>query len=294
VKPQLDGAAAQVQARRSAALPLVGADVADRVETAQRRDRLGRLAGPKQLRATVLALLATSGSARQMGVLREECADAPALATLLADIQALSVGERLPWLERLVGVIAKSPIDERRLLLRSARRVMGADGRTSASDRLRWLGLRHALGDRKGLVEPGAAQSELEQLGEQMVHWIGRWSAFLSRLVPLPEPQGDANADAVPPGALWWRAVMAPWPEADTKRVLPDADTLVNALHGIQTLPWMLRPVLVRRWIDAAIVLSPASGLHPAAAEALRIAAGLLDTPPPPELNSSFVECSDA
>jgi len=292
VKPQLDGAAA-AQARRSAALPLVGTDVADRVEMTQRRDRLGRLAGPKQLRASVLALLATSGSTRQMGVLREECADVPALATLLADVQALSIGERLPWLERLVGTIAKSPIDERRLLLRSARRVMAADGRTSASDRLRWLGLRHALGDRKGLVEPGAAQSELEQLGEQMVHWIGRWSAFLSRLVPLPEAQGGAKADAVPPGALWWRAVMAPWPEIDTKRVLPDADTLVNALHGIQTLPWMLRPVLARRWIDAAIVLSPASGLHPAAAEALRIAAGLLDTPPPPELNSSFVECGD-
>jgi hypothetical protein len=275
------------------------AKVADRFESAQRRARLARLAGPKQLRAAVLALLAFARSSREMGVLREECAELADLDILLADIQALGAGERLPWLERLLAGIAKGSLADRKQLLHSARRVMAADGRTTAADRLHWLALRHGLGDARSLAAPGAAQMELEQLGEQMVNWIARWSAFLSRLVPTPEVDLDLSADAVAPdpvlpGTLWWHAVMAPWPDADVKHKLPDTDTLVNALQGVQTLAWMLRPVLVRRWVDAAGVLSPAGTLHPASADALRIAARLLESPLPPALASCFVECDDA
>ena len=59
----------------------------------------------------------------------------------------------------------------------------------------------------------------------------------------------------------------------------------------LQALPWMLQPVLVRRWVDAAVVLSPPGLLHPDAAEALRIAARLLDSPLPPALAACFEEC---
>jgi hypothetical protein len=53
----------------------------------------------------------------------------------------------------------------------------------------------------------------------------------------------------------------------------------------------MLRPVVVRRWVDAAVELSPAGQLGEPAAEALRIAAKLLDCPLSPALASCFIEC---
>jgi hypothetical protein len=69
---------------------------------------------------------------------------------------------------------------------------------------------------------------------------------------------------------------------------------LVSALHDVQALPWMLRPVLVRRWVDAAVALSPAGQLGAPAAEALRIAARLLDCPLPPAVAACFVEVEAA
>jgi hypothetical protein len=84
---------------------------------------------------------------------------------------------------------------------------------------------------------------------------------------------------------------MQPWPDVGATRELPDIDALVTALRDVQSLPWMLRPVLVRRWVDAAVALSPGGQLGEVAAEALRIAARLLDCPLPPALAVRFVEC---
>jgi hypothetical protein len=70
---------------------------------------------------------------------------------------------------------------------------------------------------------------------------------------------------------------------------MPDANALVAALHDVQALPWMLRPVLVRRWVDAAVELSPAGRLGAPAAEALRIAAHLLESPLPPPVAACFI-----
>jgi hypothetical protein len=52
--------------------------------------------------------------------------------------------------------------------------------------------------------------------------------------------------------------------------------------------------VLVRRWVDAAVELSPGGHLVAPAADALRIAAKLLDSPLPPALAECFVECDGA
>jgi hypothetical protein len=109
--------------------------------------------------------------------------------------------------------------------------------------------------------------------------------------VPSPEIDLDVISGAQASGERWWTEVMQPWPDVGATRELPDIDSLVTALRDVQSLPWMLRPVLVRRWVDAAVALSPGGQLGEAAAEALRIAAVLLDCPLPPALAGCFVEC---
>jgi hypothetical protein len=207
------------------------------------------------------------------------------------DVQALAPGECLPWLDRLVRRIAQGPLADRQRLLRAARHQMAADGRTDVSDRLRWLAIRHALGDARALSQPAAAECDLDGLATQTALSIGRWSAFLSRIVPVPEVDLDLVSVKRASGERWWREVMQPWPDAGATRDMPDTDALVAALRDVQALPWMLRPILVRRWVDAAVKLSPAGQLGVAAADALRIAAHLLDCPLPPVLASCFVEC---
>lgn len=263
----------------------------DPVDAAQRRARLDRIAGPGQLHAAVLALLLSPGRARELAVWSKECAgtaDAPAIRL---DVQALAPAERLPWIERLVRRIGQRPLPDRQRLLRAARRQMAADGRTDVSDRLHWLAIRHALGDARALAQPGAAGYDLEGLSAQTALSIGRWSAFVSRIVPAPEVDLDPVSDKPASGERWWLEVMQPWPDAGVTRDMPDTDALVAALHDVQSLPWMLRPILVRRWVDAAVRLSPAGRLNMAAAEALRMSATLLDCPLPPALAGCFIEC---
>jgi hypothetical protein len=261
----------------------------DPAEAAQRRERLDRINGLGELRAALLALLLTQGSARELGVWQDETQGVPQADLLRRELRALPSPQRLPWLERFAERMSMRPVAEKQQLLQSARRMMAADGRTDATDRLRWLTLRHLLAGAPGSAQ-NRADVEVEGLDDYIVQSIGKWSAFLSRLVPSPELDLDISADIAEPGALWWRAVMAPWASAGTQRRVPDSGELVAALQGVQTVPWMLRPAIVKRWLDAALVLSPPDRLHPAAADALRMAVRLLDTPLPPTLARNFVE----
>jgi hypothetical protein len=262
----------------------------DPVEAAQRRARWALIAGPGQLHAAVLALLVTPGRAREMAVWRDECRQTVGAKELRNELMTLPAAERMPWLEHFVGRVAQGPLDKRQQLLRAVRRLIAADGRALALDRLRWLAIRHALGDVRALARPAAAEVELEGLGTETARQIGRFSAFLSRLVPAPEIDLDVVSGTPTSGERWWLDVMKPWPDAGATRDMPDANALVSALHDVQALPWMLRPVLVRRWVDTAIALSPAGALGDPAAESLRIAARLLDCPLPPAVAACFVE----
>ncbi len=275
----------------SASAPAAAPAPADAVETAQRRARWAQIAGPGQLHAVVLALLQAPGRVREQAVWDDECAATPGAAAIHADALAIDARERMPWIEWFVRRIGRGPLAQRQLLLRATRRLMAADGRTHALDRLRWLAIRHALGDARALAQPAAAEFDLEGLDTETARNIGRFSAFLSRIVPSPEIDLDVISGSQASGERWWAAVMQPWPDAGATRNLPDIDALVAALHDVQSLPWMLRPVLVRRWVDAAVDLSPAGRLGEPAAEALRIAAKLLDCPLPPALAGCFVEC---
>jgi len=284
----------------ASAVPLkqtpVAAPVApiDPAEAAQRRKRFALVAGPGQLHAGVLALLLTPGRAREMAVWRDECRHTVGAKELRNELMKVQWPERTPWLECYVSRVAQGPLDKRQQLLRAVRRLIAADGRALALDRLRWLAIRHALGDVRALAQPAAAEVELEGLATETALQIGRFGAFLSRIVPAPEIDLDVVSGAPTSGERWWRQVMQPWPDAGATRDMPDANALVNALHDVQALPWMLRPVLVRRWVEAAVALSPVGQLGAPAAEALRIAARLLDCPLPPAVATCFVEVEAA
>jgi hypothetical protein len=279
-----DAPATPAPAKKAAPEPL-GA-----VELAQQRARFALIAGPGQLHAAVLALLLTPGRAREMAVWRDECRHTVGAKELRNELIRIDEAERMPWLEFFVARVAKGPLDKRQQLLRAVRRLIAADGRALALDRLRWLAVRHALGDVRALARPGAADVELDGLATETARQIGRFAAFLSRIVPSPEIDLDVVSGAQASGERWWQQVMQTWPDAGVTREMPDANALVAALHDVQALPWMLRPVLVRRWVDAAVALSPAGQIGAPAAEALRIAARLLDCPLPPAVAACFVE----
>lgn len=276
----------------SAALapPVAAPAPPDPVERAQRRARLAQVAGPGQLHAAVLALLLTPGRAREMAVWRDECRHTVGAKELRNELMKVQSPERLPWLERFVAKVAQGPLDKRQQLLRAVRRLIAADGRALALDRLRWLAIRHSLGDVRALALPAAAEVDLDGLATETARQIGRFAAFLSRIVPSPEIDLDVVSGVQASGERWWREVMKPWPDAGATRDMPDANALVAALHDVQALPWMLRPVLVRRWVDAAVALSPVGQLGAPAADALRIAAHLLESPLPPAVAACFVD----
>jgi hypothetical protein len=119
-------------------------------------------------------------------------------------------------------------------------------------------------------------------------------TGYLARMVP--EPPRQERVDAV--GVAWHDQVMKQvWgagsaTPAPTCQV-PDVDQLGRALQTLSGLSWVHRPLLARVWVDAA---DTRPGLRsrlddplPVAAEALRLACVLIDTPLPPALAAHFI-----
>ncbi len=241
-------------------------------------ERLSRLNGPGELRAAILALLATPGSRRERRAWQEETKGLSTARQVREDTKALGPATRLPWLDLLLKRVSTAPLADRQHLMAAARRVMAADGHIRPIDRLHWLLMRERLGDATA-VPPAA--SSFPDIAEASLHTrreIARLTAFLARLVP--------------DGEAWYRSVMQPWlkGEALPPCEAPDADGLVHALQEVQTLPWMLKPVLVRHWTEAALRHKPPGPLADDACDALRLSALLLDSPLPPELARHYVE----
>ncbi len=245
--------------------------------------RLAALSGPAEQRAVLLALLLTPGSQRERRAWQDETRGLSTARALHGHVHDLGATRRLPWFERTLLQLAKASLPDRQALLEAARRVMSADGQIRPIDRLHWLALRHRLGETMPLPSTPNAHNEMSQLSLHSLREVARVSAYLARLVP------DASAAA---GQAWYAAVMGNWlaaphlPPCDA----PDADGLVNALTEVQSLPWMLRPVLVRAWLDAAVAHSPPHAMQPDAADALRLVILLLDCPLPPELARHYIE----
>jgi hypothetical protein len=257
--------------------------------------RLGRLAGAGELRAAVLALIAKPGSSREKQAWREETAHLAHAATVRADVRKLSRVTRLPMLERALRSFAGFPSGERKKLLASARRVMSADGQVDPLDRLRWLTMHHLLGEALPRKADTSARSQginaVSKLADAQRNDIATFTAFLARLVPMSDPRAAVGSA----GARWYQTVLERWWDRGSYPPcqVPDPDALARALWNVQELSWMLHPVLIRTWVDEAVRTSEPRVLREEAAGALRLTCALLNTPMPPVLAKSFVECPE-
>ena len=291
---------------------------AAREREAAAADHLSRVHGALGLHAAVLALLLPTGSRRAVRAWRAETAATPDAAALRAHIDELSPAARLPWLDVLLLRMRGQALAARQALLESTRRVMAARGVVRPLDRLHWLLMRQRLGEASAATVHAAAQADLSRLPPGDVLAVARYTAFLSRMVPVevdaearPEVAAPSQADepadeaarklapeagAAPAGLAWYATVMARWerhtpiPPCEP----PDTDGLVHALQELQALAWMQRPVLARDWVTAALKHSPRGRFTDASADALRLSCALLDSPLPPELERHFQAATPA
>jgi hypothetical protein len=256
----------------------------------ERWRRLRSLDDPRAWRATVLALLLTPQSDLEQRVWRSLVRDMPAAFQLFDDVSQLWPSQRLPWFEHFARRLAPGPVAQRQELIGAARSLLTADGVVSSMDQLRWIALRHLLAG-SAVAPPAAAATEFETLDRQQVHAICVYCGFLSTLVPMPEITFDPSGYGCV-SQDWYDSVTAPWIDhADVPaRQGYDIDAALRALRELQAMPWLLRPMLVRSWFDAARALTDGPLLHPDAADALRLSCVLLDSPVPPELGQQYIE----
>jgi hypothetical protein len=256
--------------------------------------RLLALHDPMQWQASVLALMLSPGSRRERACWLDEWNHVPDAVRVLDDVLNLPHACQLPWFEHFARQLAPGPVALRHAVIGAARRLMAADGMVSEMDQLRWIALRHLLAG-SAVAAPAAAQTELAELDDELARRVCLFSAFLSHMVPSPELTLDVT-NCESPGQTWYDSVIAPWFDrfALPPRERHDIDASLRALRGLQSMPWLLRPVLVRRWFDAARVLTDGPVLHPVAADALRLTCTLLDSPVPPELGRQYIEVEPA
>ena len=191
----------------------------------------------------------------------------------------------------MLAQMAYEPVARRRELVVACRELLRADGKVSPRDRLWWLALRHRMGEvnsNKAFMRPVTGQGrDLTQLQPDERGHVAGFSAYLARILPVSAKAAEPSAA----GLAWYRSVMVrchppgePWPLCTP----PDADALMHALAGTQELSWVIRPQLVRAWVEEALNHSPAGLMSTDTADALRLAAGLLDTPLPPALAAHY------
>jgi hypothetical protein len=255
---------------------------------------LAKLHGAQELRAAVLGLLVPRGSRRALTVWRDETHAWPDAQGVLTHLQALPAASRLPWLETLVLRLRQQPLADRQSTLEATRRLMGARGSVRPLDRLHWLAMRQWLGGAATPAHRASATSDLSRLPASDISAIGRYSAFLSRMVPLDQAKAARHDDgsAARLAREWYDAAMSLWKAHAAVAACepPDIDALVQALHELQALAWMHRPMIVRNWVIACLPLSPSQRLQDLAADALRLSCVLLDSPMPPELARHFAD----
>jgi hypothetical protein len=260
----------------------------------ERVSRLHALRDPAQWQAGALALMLAPDSRRERAAWFDETRGLPDAERLLDDITGLPAPHRLPWFETFARLLAPGPVEPRHALIGAARRLMTADGMVTQMDQLRWVALRHLLAG-SAVSPPAAALTELAELDDAQALKVCLYTAFLSHMVPAPDLTLDLTGQESP-GQTWYDSVIAPWHERFPlpPRERHDIDATLRALRVLQTLPWLLRPVLVRSWFDAARVLTDGPVLHPVAADALRLSCTLLDSPVPPELGRQYIEVEPA
>lgn len=251
-------------------------------------DRLSRLHGALELKATLLALLLPPGSQRAVRAYEIETTDIRPAQVLQKHVANLPASARLPWFEVLLSRMALHPLPLRQELLHATRRVMGARGTARPIDRLHWLAMRRGLGEPPASTARGGGSADVSEWLDTDLHAIASFSAFLSRMIPDDETAGIDPRLA----PAWYGAVMDPWRGGIELPgcTPPDGEGAVRALLSLQTLSLVQRPMLLRAWFTAAARQNGHRPLTPTAADALRLTAGLMDTPLPAELAAQYIE----
>jgi hypothetical protein len=209
----------------------------------------------------------------------------------LQDALDLLPASRVPEFERLTALIASRTLEERRTLVETARDLLRVDGRVSPKERLWWMVLRHRMGvsaQNKPLPRTMSGTAhDLSALPTTDLAQIAALTAYLARFIPEPEsPQGTSAK-----GRAWYAAVMTRCMAPEGLKTLstpPDTDALAHAVAGVQELSWMLRPVLLRAWVEEALNHSHQGLMNDETADALRLTAGLIDSPLPPVLDAHY------
>lgn len=262
------------------------------------REALQRLqgrVGPTEERLIVLALMMNAENPREAKLWRKVGEGVLQPEQILQDVSSLLPTRRVAEFERLTSNIAQSPMPQRRILVEQARDLLRADGRVSPRDRLWWLALRHRMGvhQRSGqaFMRPVTGQGQdLAALEPSDLHHVRTMSAYLARLVPAEQ----ADSGLPPANRAWLEAVSrrlsanGPSQTGDDTAINTDADALAHALAGLQELSWVLRPQLIKAWVEEAMNHSPQGLMSHETADVLRLMAGLLDAPMPPMLEAHY------
>lgn len=280
-------------------------------KTATRQDRQARLeadhealqrlqgrVGPTEERLIVLALMMNAENPREVKLWRKLGEGVLHAEQILEDVSRLLPTRRVAEFERFTTRIAQAPMPQRRALVEHARDLLRADGRVSPRDRLWWLALRHRMGVQQGsgqaFMRPVTGQGQdLGSLAPSDLHHVRTMSAYLARLIP------SAQTDSGLPAAnrAWLEAVdrrlhaassTSPPGGAAMSAIGTDADALAHSLAGLQELSWVLRPQLIKAWVEEAMNHSPQGLMSHETADVLRLMAGLLDAPMPPMLDAHY------
>lgn len=253
------------------------------MELRESLDRLSRVNGPGELHAAILALISPPDNTKSFIVWTHETVFSPDASLIRQDVTRLPDDHRVPVLEVFLNRMRTQSKEDRRELLKATRRLVAVHSPLRPLDRLHWLLMRRKLAEPLPAPLPPQSDNDLAELSKYMIERIASVTAYLARIVPGP----DARS-----GLPWYSYVMSQLDHSGDVLPckVPDGDGLAHALDEVETLPLMLRPVLMRGWADAAVTTSGRVRLMPMAADALRIVANLLDSPLPPELARHFTE----
>jgi Zn-dependent protease with chaperone function len=284
--------AATPDMRASPLTPLGTARPPDEAKVAEQAalSRLRHLSGPTERRLIVLALMMNRDNPREVRLWEQMAEGVYEPSRILADLASLSPHRRVPEFERVLGEIALEALPVRRALVEQARDLLRADGRVTPRERLWWLALRHRVSERQtrqAYVRPTTGQGhELDQLAAHEAGYVASLSAYLSRFVPCDEAEGAAAQAS----RDWYTGVLQRCGIDVARHPLqaPDADALMHALAGVQELSWMLRPLLMKAWVEEALNHSVQGLLTDNTADALRLAAQLIEAPLPPMLEAHY------
>lgn len=271
-----------------------GATQAKRAAAKEALGRLQRRQGPNELRLLLLALMMSTDNPRERKLWVQQAQGLHQAQGILDDLALLTPQARVPEFERVVGVLQSWPTEQRREVVVLARDLLRADGVVTPRERLWWLVLRHRLAsgpNRPSFMRPVTGQGQaLIALNKVQRHHVAAVTAYLARFIPEDEPAAGQPGRS---GQGWYGGVLARCLSSDDvppPLQPPDADQLMTSLAAVQELSWMVRPLLLKAWVEEAFNHSPKGVLNHATADALRLVAGLVDSPLPAMLAAHYTD----